>query len=214
MEETTFDLLLRKAAEQTTRRETLGVLLGGAVLLTSGGEIEATEQARRRRRRNRQRRRRPVVTDLSRVRVTVQNPGPDLTVQFVSLDHTWFIARWDCVNPVTKLIPTNGEAAFVSGYADDGAGSPLSSGFVWINGTYAIEFWNLALQTPHVSAAVNGVSMNHRRNCPNRGTRALNDTAIPEGMTFKFKIYDKEFTVFRDWDTQYKEFTLTLPTNL
>lgn len=42
----------------------------------------------------------------------------------------------------------------------------------------------------------------------------MKDTAIDEGRTFAFKIYDKTFTVFRDWDTNYKEYTLTLPTNL
>lgn len=47
-----------------------------------------------------------------------------------------------------------------------------------------------------------------------RGTRALNDIAIAEGMTFTVKISDKEFTVFRNWDTNSREFTLTLPTNL
>ena len=42
----------------------------------------------------------------------------------------------------------------------------------------------------------------------------MKDTAIEEGRSFTFKIYDKTFTVYRDWDTNYKEFTLTLPTNL
>lgn len=213
MEDHGFDVLSRRVARQRTRRETLGVLVGGALLLNGRGEIEATEQAKRRKKRKRQQRRRQEKDILKRVRVRVQNPGPDLTVQFVSLDHEWMIARWRCVNPETRLIPTDGEVAFVTGFAGTG-GDPLSSGFVWINQTYAIEFWNLAFQTTSVSAAVNGMSVKHRRNCPNRGTRAINDTAIAEGMIFKFKIYDKEFVVERLYDTVYKEFILTLPSNL
>lgn len=37
---------------------------------------------------------------------------------------------------------------------------------------------------------------------------------MAEGRSSTFTIYDKQFTVFRDWDTNYKEFTLTLPVNL
>lgn len=61
---------------------------------------------------------------------------------------------------------------------------------------------------------MNGVSMNNRRHCPNRGTRALNDTGIDPGATFKFKIYDKEYIVQRLPDTDHKVFVLTLPENL
>ena len=53
MEESTFDTLLRKAAQQATRRETLGALLGGAFLLADPVTSEATDKARRRRKRKR-----------------------------------------------------------------------------------------------------------------------------------------------------------------
>ena len=103
---------------------------------------------------------------------------------------------------------------FVTQEAD---GSSVPTGYLRINGTYYIEFWNLPLHTPAVSAGVNGVTIaSHRKRkpCPARGTRAVKDTAIDEGRSFTFKIYDKTFTVVRDRDTNYKEFTLTLPTNL
>jgi hypothetical protein len=47
-EESTFDTLLRKAAQQGTRRETLGALLGSALLLNDRGEVETTKKAERR----------------------------------------------------------------------------------------------------------------------------------------------------------------------
>lgn len=53
MEETPFDLLLRRAAQQTTRRKAVGALIAGAALLTRDGAIEATKKAERRKRRER-----------------------------------------------------------------------------------------------------------------------------------------------------------------
>jgi len=44
MEDSKFDVLLRKAAQQSTRREALGALLGGALLL---GDRDASEAAKK-----------------------------------------------------------------------------------------------------------------------------------------------------------------------
>ena len=214
MEEARFDDLLRRATEQTTRRKTLGTLIGGSLLLATQGESEATDKAKRRRKRKRQQRRRQAGATLSPFKVRVKNPGPTtLELQFVSLSQAGF-SPWRCFNPVEQKLLAGGETVFVTQEAD---GSSVPNGYLRINGTYYIEFWNLPLHTPAVSAAVNGVSIaSHRKRkpCPARGTRAVNDTAMAEGRTFTFKIYDKEFTMIRDWDTSYKEFTLTLPTNL
>lgn len=214
MEASRFDLLLRKAVRQGTRRDALTALIAGAVGLDGGGDIAATEKAKRRRKRQRQQRRRQAGADLRPIKLRVKNPGATaLDLQFVSLFQRGF-APWRCYNPVDQKLAAGGETLFVSQEAD---GSSLPNGFLRINGTYYIEFWNIFLHTPSVSAAVNGVSLDaHRKRtpCPRRGTRAVKDTAVAEGRTFTFKIYDKQFTVYRDRDTNYKEFTLTLPTHL
>lgn len=214
MEESTFDLLLRQAAQRGTRRAAVGALIGGALVLASRGESEATERAKRRRKRKRQQRRRQAAATLRPFKVRVKNPGlTTLDLQFVSLSQVGF-SPWRCFNPVEQKLLAGGETVFVTQEAN---GSSVPNGYLRINGTYYIEFWNLPLHTPAVSAAVNGVSIaSHRKRkpCPARGTRAVNDTAVDEGRSFTFRIYDKTFTVFRAADTNYKEFTLTLPTNL
>ena len=48
MEDSKFDVLLRKVAQQTTRREALGALLGGALLLNVPDASEATNEAEHR----------------------------------------------------------------------------------------------------------------------------------------------------------------------
>ena len=48
LEDSKFDVLLRKAAQQTTRREALGALIGGALLLNIPDASEATKEAKRR----------------------------------------------------------------------------------------------------------------------------------------------------------------------
>jgi hypothetical protein len=211
VEETTFDTLLRKAAQQSTRRGALGALLGGALLLNNRGEIEASDKAKRRKQNKRQKFRKQQAenSDLKLIRVRVKNPGPTAaSVHFVNLDDHLFY--WLCTRINVQTIRAGSEMTFLtSDYMPR-----CNNGLVWLNNTYSIEFWNLLLRTPAVSAAVNGVSMNNRRHCPKRGTRALNHTSIDEGMTFKFSIHDKQFTVERGFDTAYKEFVLTLPTNL
>ena len=209
MEETKFEILLRKAAQETTRRHSLGALIGGALLLNSRGEIEATKKAKRRKKHKRQQRRQAQAA-LKRIRVTVNNPSKHQWVSFTSIS-PWVALTWKCWDIEQKRVWPGRDESFITS-------SGLSDGFIGIaNSPYFIEFWNPVLRMPSVSAAVNGLSVETsvgRTPCPQRGTRAINNRSIPEGMTFKFKIYDKEFTVYRGFDTQYKEFTLTLPTNL
>lgn len=54
MEDTKFDLLLRRAAQQTSRRATLGALVSGALLLGDLEASEATKKAERRKKRRKQ----------------------------------------------------------------------------------------------------------------------------------------------------------------
>ena len=189
------------------------MLLGGVLLLGRQGQSAATDQAQRRKKRKRRQQRQAAAT-LRPLKLRVTNPGTaTLNLQFVSMSQQGF-APWRCFNPVDQQLPAGGETLFVSQQAD---GSSVPNGYLRINGTYYIEFWNLPLHTPAVSAAVNGVSIaSHRKRkpCPTRGTRAVNDTAVAEGRSFTFAIYDKTFSVFRDQDANYKEFTLTLPVNL
>lgn len=217
VEESKFDQLLRKAAQQGTRRKALGVLAGGALLLGSRSAGEANEKAKRRRKRKINKRKR-AASELLPIQVTVFNPGPrSVYVEFVNLIHSWSLPlRWICLTPPPghSLFPGGSGTFFTRPVPGNPLGRTSTDGFVWIKGTYSIEFWNLLFHTPSVSAAVNGVSMNNRRHCPNRGTRALNDTALEVGQTFKFKIYDKEFTVKRLPDTKYKVFELTLPVDI
>lgn len=207
MEETRFDVLLRKAAQETTRRGALAALLGGALVLNRQDESAANKKAKRRRDRKRRQYRQKVNDPfLKPISVKVVNPGPaSVNVQFVGLDDQIFV--WDCV-------PIGGNTLNAGGEAQYATTKPVTDGFVWINTTYAIELWNPFLKTPAYSAAVNGISNKNTRGCPRRGTRAINRTSINEGQTVKFRIYDKEFTLTRHADTNYKEFTLTLPTNL
>lgn len=207
MEETTFDQLLKNAARQTSRRKALGALIGGALVLNRQGESEANKKAKRRRdRKRRQYRRRVSDPFLSPIKVKVVNPGPaSVNMQFVGLDAQIFV--WDCV-------PIGGQTLHAGGEAQYATNKPVTDGFVWINETYAIELWNPFLRTPAYSAAVNGLSIKNTRRCPRRGTRAVLEKPISAGQTVKFRIYDKEFTLTRYADTNYKEFTLTLPTNL
>lgn len=207
MEETRFDVLLQKVARQTTRRKALGALIGGALVLNRQGESEANKKAKRRRdRKRRQYRQKASDPFLSPIKVKVINPGPaSVNLQFVGLDDQIFV--WDCV-------PIGGHTLNAGGEAQYATNKPVTDGFAWINATYAIEFWNPFLKTPAYSAAVNGISKKNTRRCPKRGTRAINHTPISAGQTVKFRIYDKEFTLTRHADTNYKEFTLTLPANL
>ena len=213
MKSSQFDQLLRTAVRQASRRQAVGMLLGGVLLLSRQGQSAATDQAKRRKKRKRRQQRQAAAT-LRPLKLRVTNPGATtLNLQFVSMSQQGF-APWRCFNPVDQQLPAGGETLFVSQQAD---GSSVPNGYLRINGTYYIEFWNLPLHTPAVSAAVNGVSIaSHRKRkpCPARGTRAVNDTAVAEGRSFTFAIYDKTFSVFRDQDTNYKEFTLTLPVNL
>lgn len=216
MDEPGFDEFLRRVAQHGTRREALGALLGGALLLGSARESAANDKAKRRKKRKK--RLQAKSSELLPIQVTVKNPGPNmLDVQFVNLMHAWSLPlRWICINPARRVyIPENGEATF---YTLPVPGSPVNrrstDGFVWINEKYSIEFWNLLFHRPSVSAAVNGVSMNNRQHCPNRGTRALNDIGVAEGETLVFNIYDKSYMVERLPDTDHKVFVLTLPKNL
>lgn len=211
MDASGFDRLLRRVVQTTTRREALATLLGGVLVLGQLDESEATDKAKRRRKRKRRefRQHKQDADNLKLISLLVQNPGPNaVEVHFVNLADR--LINWECTAVRRTSIPPGGQQQFLTRRYEP----RCSNGLVWLNTTYSIEFWNLVFRTPAVSAAVNGVSMNNRKHCPNRGTRALERTAIDEGMTFKFKIYDKEFTVERRFDTAYKEFTLTLPTNL
>lgn len=206
MEASKFDTLLRESARQATRRETLGVLLGGALLLGHADGSEANKQAeRRRRRRRKQRRREARIRSLRPIKVLIKNPGSKtVSLTFGGLNDNIF--HWVCEDKRTIQLNAGGEVQYDTT-------KPITDAYAWIDGKYAIEFWNPFLKTPAVSAAANGMSFKGTF-CPPRGTRAVLPRPLSRGVTSEFRIYDKVFVVTRKQDTNYIEFTLTLPTNL
>ena len=204
MDESMFDLLLRRAAEQTTRRRALGALVGGALLRNALGETEANDKAKRRRKRRRRQAKRSDPF-LRPIKVRISNPGPR-TIEVVTGGYNDNIVHWECVGKQTHRLYPGSQVQFDTT-------KPVTDGFAWIDGKYAIEFWNPFLKRPAVSAAANGMSVSASF-CPPRGTRAVLRRPLKQGQTSEFRIYDKVFVVTRNADTNYIEFTLTLPANL
>lgn len=206
MDESTFDLLLRKAAQQGTRREALGAFAGGALLLHASGGVAANRRAeRRRRRQRRQRRREAEIRFLRPIKVLIKNAG-SRTIRVVTGGYNDNVVHWECVGKRETQLASGGQVQFDTT-------KPVTDGWAWIDTKYAIEFWNPYLKTPAVSAAVNGMSVSASF-CPPRGTRAVLRRPLKQGQTSEFRIYDKVFVVTRNADTNYIEFTLTLPSNL
>jgi hypothetical protein len=204
---TTFDALLRRVARQTTRRAALVTLLTGALLLNDLEASEATKKAQRRKDRRRKQRRKQARSPfkLRPISVWVHNRGGKM----VTVQYGWWNLLipdyMDCVNN-TKVQIRSGEKP------------PLRSirhtEYLWINNKYWIDFQN-PITRPGIRAAVNGRPPYPRHpsaSCPPRGTEALDYTTLKEGQTVNFTINGLPFRVTRNRDTNYKEFTLELPT--
>lgn len=83
-------------------------------------------------------------------------------------------------------------------------------GYLWINEYFWLQFENVALQRPDVSAAING-SMGEYACCPPRGQVALANRGMKERQSLPINLEGRVFTVRRDKDTNYKVFTVMLP---
>ncbi len=199
MEETTFDILLRKAAQQTTRRETLGALVGGALLLNSRGEIEATKEAERRKKRKR-------AGSLwwRSTHVRVNNPGRQMIMSKGSNDPFRC-----CIYDRDGVIKANDWMRLY--------GLTTAPAWGWFDRKYWFSFENQAIGKPYVEIAINGRNRS-RSNCCK---------AIPHGQTVEkaglfseneSRVYDingKSFRVTRLPDTKkYIEWQLDFPADI
>ena len=216
MEESSFDTLLQKAAQQGTRREAVGALLGGALLLGTAGESEANKKAKRRKKRKR-----AATPNWVGVRIIVNNAAGTgaVTVQWGGYGPTSCCApagsdsvdagRTDSYGPVP--LPLAADAGARAGQQLDYTGT-----WVWIANKYWFHIQNPLVGAPHVQIALNGKH-------PDRACCAAIPTGLPvEGkVSYKpklsrtFNIAGKLFTVARDADAPaYKGFTITLPAGL
>src|SRR4051812_11277673 len=201
MAEPRFDVLLRRAAQQTTRRPALPPLLGGALLPPAPAASEATREAQRR---QHHRHKQSNTALLRPISVQVHNPGTNS----VTLQHgTWYRREivYYCTAINTVPIPPGATLFFRSNDSVE---------YLWINGTYWTSSTNPPLARPHVTAAVGGSSFRFPVNCPPQGTTVLSARPLSEGDTVNIPINGQVFSVTRRRDSNYKEFTLTLPTTL
>ena len=199
MAESKFDVLLRKASQQATRREAVAALLGGVLLLHAPAASEATKEAQRRKD---HRRKQSNTAALRPISVLIHNPGTSpVTVQY----GTWYRDEivYSCTGITTVSIPPGGTPPFRTSDNNE---------FLWINGTYWFDFLNPALARPHVTAAVDGSPFRRSSSsCPPLGTTVLSKKPLSEGNTVNMTIRGGVFSVTGNRDTNYKEFTLTLP---
>ena len=207
MEESKFDVLLRKAAQQTTRREALGALLGGALLLGDPDASEATKEAKRRKHDNH------------------HDHVSASTYRSIGID----IDNSASTKPV---IVNSGQAGFSSccKYRFDGTvpagvsrtfNTNTTTGWVFINSRFWFQFTNPPM-TPYARVAVYG-KFNGRRG----GNQCCN--VIPNGLTVEeeatFNVNQTRtwsmsesqsfFSVIRLPNTSHLiRFAITLPPNL
>ena len=202
MEASRFELLLRRATEQTTRRETLGALAGGALLLNSRGEVEGTDKAKRRRKRKRkQRKARFPVRDVS-FWINNRARSASLIVTYGGL------GRWPgysaCTASTVIFNPGESHRLFAS--------SPF--GYMWLDERYFIYFENLPFQQPTVWAAEDGRVEHFPCNRLPVGVPKLEDAPLGVGTVVPFSLYGYDFSAKRYGDTRTNMiFEVILPAN-
>jgi len=140
VEETTFDTLLRKAAQQTSRRGALGALFGGVLLLNNRGEIEATKQAKRRKRRKR--RDRPGTRIIKPTTVEVDNTAGQAPV---TIRWGWHVQC--CMYSSTVTVPA-GQRMTIN--------SPDAALWMWIGNMYWFLFENVLFARPLIRITIYG----------------------------------------------------------
>ncbi len=209
MEETTFDTVLQKAAQQSTRREALGALVGGAVWLSSQGETEATDKAKRRKKRKRRKgagASGPIWKDVS---FWISNRAGTSSAR--GTYGLWF--------PPASINP--GMCSRRSFQLDLGGAqryfADWDMGYVWLNDRYFFSFVNPFVGMPHVSAALGGRASNiPAKDCPSPvGTDAVQGAPLDVGQEMSITLDGKVFRVKRYGDTSTnKIFDLVLPAGL
>jgi hypothetical protein len=213
MEEHQADLVLRQAAEPATRRSALTAMLGSALALHEPDVSEAAKKAKRRKnRRKRKRRKGASLSLLKPIKLSVANQGPNpVTIQFGE----YFPLK--CCRTLNTLTVNPGQS--------DPMGTTSFTMFVWINDKYWLDILNFSFGPPMISVAVNGQSPphNHIENfygpwgnwcCRAPGFQIVKDLELEERRSFEFVIEGRHFILFRDDDTNYKEYQLLLPQGL
>ena len=209
MEETVFDTLLRKAAQQATRRETLGALLGGAFLLADPVTSEATDKAQRRRKRKRRNgagATGPIWKDVS---FWVNNRAGSAAIS--GSYGIWTPPKW--IDPGrcstrTFTLGAGGAERFFAGW---------DMGYVWFADYYFFSFVNPFVGMPNFSAAYGGrASFIPAQGCPSPvGTDVVKEVPLEVGQEIPVTLDGKAFRVKRYGDTSTnKIFEIVLPAGL
>jgi hypothetical protein len=196
-----FDALLERVARQTTRRSALATLLGGALLLNAPDASEATKEA--------ERRKQPRTTGLKPIAILVDNTAGAGPVNVLHKD----MSITECCRFINSvMVPPGERLRFVSP-------TPLMS-LEFIR--YWFDIFNPIIGLPFISAAVGGMAPGNpflrvpwpNWCCGHPGETVLDSERLDVGEAFTIIMDGKIFTLRRNRDTNYKEYTLTLPANL
>lgn len=225
MEASRFDLLLRKAAQETTRRGAFGALIGGALLIGLPDAGETTDKAKRRRKRNRKQRRRQTHKNALAaypVDIRVDNTQGRNWVKVV---HGGSNSRPGTCCRLTENPPTGITFTVRNGWSymfrNQDAGQTTS--WVLINDKYWFQFTDPDFREPYAQIAING---RFAQNSPSEGANCC--TQYPNGATVErrwgfdrreTRFYNIENTaLFRvhrqDDESGHRVFLITLPPTL
>ncbi|MFT4040932.1 MAG: hypothetical protein QM692_22305 [Thermomicrobiales bacterium] len=194
MEEHRFDDLVLNAAQQTTRRAALGAILGGALLLRQPAASEANDKAKRRKKRHRKQAR---GASLKPISVWVDNTGgvTPYTGSFVEGSCCTYLNTVN-VAPGTRQVYR----------------SRVTIAYLWLNGKYAIGFQNDYFKPPLFMVGMNGVLSGGSSCCGLPvGQTVVWGRGLKAGQSSTFMLDGQSYTIRRNNDTNYKEFTLYLP---
>lgn len=200
MEESTFDTLLRKAAQTTTRRGALGVLLGGVLLLGDRDGSDANRRARRRRRRRRRNGPRTRIIKPTTVEVDNTAGQADVTVRW-----GWHVQC--CMHSSTVTVPA-GQRLTIN--------SPDVALWMWIGDMYWFLFENVLFARPLIRITIYGTYFPpFTPGCCDIpvGTTVEQSRSFKENVTRSYNIENRAlFTVTRRPDLRTrKSWLLRLP---
>ena len=213
MNESSFDRLLQKAAQETTRRGALAAVVGGALLLTTRAETGATKKAERRKKRKKR-----AAALTKPIALWLDNTAGTSAVTVTVGDKV----RKECCSTISAVVVPAGERKRV-GFRR-AAWNKDSYAFMWIAGPdpqrarYWLDFINPGVGLPKVSAAVDGVASRFPFPqpwcCFPTGQTVLSEKGLNPNEMVNITMRGQVFNVRRIRDTNYKEFTVTLPANL
>lgn len=206
MDHPSFDALTQRIAGQTTRRSALAVLLGGLLLFNDLEASDANRRARRRRRRQRRQRRLSGATGpgLKPISLRIDNTAG---TNRVIVEHAEVPTTSCCQRRFPVSIPAGETRLFQAS---------SSTASVWIANKYWLGFKNPLLARPVFGGAVGGqaVGWNLWLCCLPDGTTVVQSRSMDEGQTVPITMAAHTFSITRNRDSNYKEFTVKLPAGL